>query len=80
MSETSAVKIDDQKHERWVVLRQLEEWIEIPVPPIISEDLFDQVQEVLVAEPGVDRSRDADRLRGQRRGVDHLRHVQGAVA
>jgi voltage-gated potassium channel len=30
MSETSAVKIDDQ-NERWLVLRQLEDWIEIPM-------------------------------------------------
>jgi voltage-gated potassium channel len=30
MSETSAVKIDDQ-NERWIALRQLEEWIEIPM-------------------------------------------------
>lgn len=31
MSENSIVNIEDQEHERWIVLKQLEEWIEIPM-------------------------------------------------
>ena len=31
MSETPMVGTDDQERERWVVLKQLEEWLEIPM-------------------------------------------------
>lgn len=31
MSETSMVETDDQERERWVVLKQLEEWLDIPM-------------------------------------------------
>jgi len=50
MSETLMVKVDDQEGERWVVLKQLEEWIEIPMLVLSFVWLFLVLAELIWGE------------------------------
>lgn len=50
MSEPSMVKADEQERERWVVLKQFEEWLEIPMIVLSFVWLFLVLAELLWGE------------------------------
>ena len=52
MIENSIVETVDQEHERWIVLKQLEEWIEIPMLVLSFVWFFLVLAELIWGEGG----------------------------